>query len=240
MEARPVGLLAPRTTLNAPVSARRRVTLVRADLDRVHAAARRHGATINDVALTAVARALRETLAGRGERLDDVVVSVMVAGRAATGPDDLGNVVGVMPVRIPAGGQRPGQLARVAEVTRAHKAASRGASASLMRPAFRTLAALGALPWAIRRQRFVNVFLTNLRGPRQRMRFAGAEITDVLPLTLIAGNVTVSFAILSYAGTLAVVITADPDRHGDLGTLTAAVAAEIEELSALSPATARG
>ncbi len=121
MEARPVGLLAPRTTLNAPVSARRRVTLVRADLDRVHAAARRHGATINDVALTAVARALRETLAGRGERLDDVVVSVMVAGRAATGPDDLGNVVGVMPVRIPAGGQRPGQLARVAEVTRAHK-----------------------------------------------------------------------------------------------------------------------
>ncbi len=86
----------------------------------------------------------------------------------------------------------------------------------------------------------MNVFLTNLRGPRQRMRFAGAEITDVLPLTLIAGNVTVSFAILSYAGTLAVVITADPDRHGDLGTLTAAVAAEIEELSALSPATARG
>ena len=44
----------------------------------------------------------------------------------------------------------------------------------------------------------------------------------MVPVTVTAGNVTVSFGVLSYAGTLAVTVVADPGRLPDLGVLTAA------------------
>ena len=40
----------------------------------------------------------------------------------------------------------------------------------------------------------------------------------VVPVTVTAGNVTVSFGVLSYAGTLAVTVAADPGRLPHLGS----------------------
>ena len=53
-------------------------------------------------------------------------------------------------------------------------------------------------------------------------RLGGATISAVVPVTVTAGNVTVSFGMLSYAGTPAVTVVADPGRLSDLGVLTAA------------------
>src|SRR6266568_4238607 len=181
--------------------------------------------------LTAVARALRSYLARQDERLDHLVASVMVAGRASAGPALLGNVVGVMPVRLPTGGERGEQLARISALTRARKTQDRGASAGLLRPAFGILAVLGLLKWFINHQRMVNVFVTNLRGPDEPQRFAGAVIADLIPITLVTGNVTLSFAVLSYAGSLAVVAIADRDAHRDLDGLVALLQAELDALT---------
>lgn len=233
------GVLRPAgTVLNGPTGQRRSIAVTRAELDQIRAAAHAGGATVNDITLLAIARALHCLVARRGHAPDDVVASVMVGGRATAGPDDLGNLVGVMPVRLPAGGDRIGQLRQIAASTSRHKVASRGASAALLRPAFRTLASTGALRWFINHQRFVNVFVTSLRGPRDRLALLGAPVTDVLPLTLVAGNVALSFAAISYAGSLVVVITADPERCPDVDVLAALLQSELDAAAGLVGAAA--
>lgn len=229
-ELNPMAMGRPvRSMLNAATGPRRRIVVTRTDLDRIRACAHAREATVNDVVLAAVSRALHALLAGRGESPHDLVASVMVTGRAATTASQLGNRVGIMAVRLPAHGDRNEQIAQIAAFTRAHKTANRAASASLLRPVFRALAAVGLLHWLIDRQRFVNVFVTNLRGPGDRYRFAGAVITDVIPVTNIAGNVTLSFAVMSYAGALVVVIVADPDRHPDLDILAGLLQSELDD-----------
>lgn len=70
--------------------------------------------------------------------------------------------------------------------------------------------------------------MTNLRGPAQPLQFLGATVTDVLPIVGISGNVTVSFAVFSYAGKLTVTIIADPDATEDLDLLREALHDELE------------
>ena len=47
-----------------------------------------------------------------------------------------------------------------------------------------------------------------------------------------SGNVTVSFLVFSYAGTLSVTVMADPDRVPELRDLTAALQSELDVLTA--------
>ena len=116
---------APRCSLNRPVGTRRRFGVVRADLAQVHSVGRAFGGTVNDVVLTAVSGALRAQLARRGERIDQIVVSVPVSGRAEASPAQLGNQIGVTPVMIPASGAPLDRLAAIAEITRRHKSRTR-------------------------------------------------------------------------------------------------------------------
>jgi hypothetical protein len=85
----------------------------------------------------------------------------------------------------------------------------------------------------IDRQRLVNSFLTNIRGPAERLTFGGARITQMVPITITAGNVTVAFAILSYAGTVTITVIVDPDAVPDVGLLTHALESELESLGTM-------
>ncbi|HEY1345832.1 MAG TPA: wax ester/triacylglycerol synthase domain-containing protein, partial [Streptosporangiaceae bacterium] len=73
---------AARCSLNQPTGPRRRIAVVTAGLAEVRALAHAHGGTVNDVILAAVAGAVRRLLAGRGETLPALVVSVPVSARA--------------------------------------------------------------------------------------------------------------------------------------------------------------
>lgn len=221
----------PRTSLNRPTGARRTLAVVRAELEPIHAVARANGATVNDAVLTAVAGALGRLLETRGEVADRVVMSVPVSARREATANDLGNRVGAVPVGVPAVGDGLDRLATIAASTRAAKAAPRGASSAVLGPAFRILGRLGMFQWFIERQHLVTTFTTNLRGPDARLAFLGAPILDVLPVAVVTGNVTVSFAVLSYAGTLAITIIADPDACPDLGTLRDALGGELTALT---------
>ena len=212
---------APRCSLNVPTGSRRTVTTVDVGLDRVRAAGRRSGATVNDVLLVAVTGALATLLHERKEFPQELVVSVPVSARSTTTSGYLGNQVGVMPVRIPLEGSVEERLAAVSRITRARKMRTRGTSSALIGPLFRILAAVRLFRRFVDRQRLVNSFLTNLPGPAGQLVIAGAPITDITPITVTAGNVGVAFAALSYAGTLTVTIVVDPD-----------VVPEIRELAA--------
>lgn len=222
---------APRCSLDAPTGPRRAVATVEVELTPLRAAARHHGATVNDALLVATTGAMTAALRRRGETTRDLVVSVPVSARVEAG-DALGNQVGVMPVRVELGGTVAERLARVAEATRAQKTHVRGASAALVGPAFRLLAAIGAFRWFVDRQRLVNTFLTNLPGPVSRLSLAGAPILRIAPVTITAGNVGVAFAALSYAGRLTVTVIVDPDVVPELGAVASALADELAAITA--------
>jgi hypothetical protein len=61
--------------------------------------------------------------------------------------------------------------------------------------------------------------------------FLGATIAEVVPLNMVTGNVTVAFAVLSYAGTLTVTVTVDADAVPDSGLLVDALRAELDALT---------
>jgi len=194
--------------------------------------AHREGATVNDVVLAAVAGALAATLADRGEPVpSELVVSVPVSTRGAADGAALGNSVGVRPVAVPTAGPPLARLASIAAARRQRPETSTGATATLVATLFRLLARVGLFRWFIERQRMVHTFVTNLRGPDVRLRFLGHEVTHVVPLTSVAGNVSVAFAVLSYAGTLGVTVVADPAKVPDHGVLCTHLADELRALA---------
>lgn len=222
---------APRCSLNAPTGPHRRVAVTSVELAPLRKAARDRGATVNDVLLVAAARALGALLAARGEHPPELVISVPVSARPNATADQLGNQVGVMSVRVPVGGPRHAALAQVARETTARKTTQRGASAALITPAFRLLAALGLFRPMIDRQRLVNSFLTNMRGPGRPMRLTGAAIRRIAPVTIATGNVSVAFAALSYAGSLTISVIVDPDLAPELDDIAQALRQELEEMA---------
>jgi diacylglycerol O-acyltransferase len=228
----------PRCSLNQPTGSSRRLAVVRADLGRVTAVAHEHGATVNDVLLTAVGGALAAVLRHRGEPADSFVASVPVSGRRVASSTQLGNQVGVMPVEVPARGEPTTRLHAVARATRAHRGQARGASAALLAPVWRVVARLGAFRWCVDHQHLVTTFVTNVRGPATGLSFLGARISGITAVTTTTGNVTVAFAALSYAGTLAVTVVADAERCPDLPVLAAALREQLDELTSSQPVAA--
>lgn len=172
--------------------------------------------------------ALVRLLESRGECVDRFVVSVPVSRRGARTASDLGNHVAVAPIELPNLADRVARLRMISDRGARVRSAPRGAAVELLGPTFRTLARLGVFRWFIDRQRLVNTFVTNLRGPEARLTLLGASVTGLIPVALISGNVSVAFAVMSYAGTLTVTIIADPDVVPDLPVLRDALQDELD------------
>jgi diacylglycerol O-acyltransferase len=221
---------APRTSLNTPTGPRRQVAAVDLPLARLRDAARANGGTVNDALLAAVTGALSAVLRARGEDPASLVVSVPVSARPRATTQELGNQVGVMAVRVPTHGPTASRIGQVAATTRAQKSSARGASASLVAPAFRLVAAVGMFRWMIDHQRLVNAFLTSMRGPQQPLRFAGIAVRRIVPVTLATGNVPVAFAALSHAGMITVAVIGDPDVVPDIDAIARTVGDELASL----------
>jgi hypothetical protein len=205
--------------------------VARTDLASVQRVAHAHGATVNDVVLTAVTGALHTVLRHRGEDADRFVISVPVAGRRSAGAGHLGNEVGVMTVPVTVTGALYERLAMIARSTRLRRPATPSASAALLGPVFRALTWLGLYRWFVDRQRLISTLVTNLHGPDVGLSFLATPITEIIPVTPITGNVTVGFGVLSYAGTLVITVTADPRRCPDLPILLAGLQSELDLLT---------
>ncbi len=231
---------APRCSLNRPVGTDRALATARADLAAVSATAHAHGGTVNDVLLAAVTGAVRTALARRSEVVDRLVISIPVSSRRQASATELGNRVGVIPVELPTTGDPLERLEQIALITATRKGQAPGASAALIGPAFRALATLGVFDWFISRQRLINTFVTNLRGPDRHLSFGGAPVVDVIAIPMVTGNITVAFAAMSYAGRLTVTVIADPSQCADLPDIAAALQNELDRLTSRVAAVAAG
>jgi diacylglycerol O-acyltransferase / wax synthase len=227
--------VAPRTSLNRSTGSRRATGIVHGDLDTIRASAHAHGATVNDVVLAVVTGGLRELLLARGEQVDRFVVSIPISARRGATTHQLGNAVGVLPVDLPALGPYDDRLTAIARITRERKQSDgeRGASAAVVGPFFRVLARLGVLRRFIDHQHLINTLVTNLRGPDAQLSFAGAAVTEVIPISIVTGNVTVAFAVLSYAGSLTITVNSDADLCPDLALLVKLLQSALDEAALL-------
>jgi diacylglycerol O-acyltransferase len=223
---------APVTSLDHPIGPGRQLAVIRRPLEQVRQAGHAHGATVNDVLLTAVAGGLHELLVGRGEPVKGLELRVSVPVGA---PGRARNAGGSTPMvlQLPVGHLDPvSRLTRIAAVTRAAKAGRdrhyRGVLAS---PLPTSLLRLG-VRWLRRHGGTkVNLYVTNVPGPPQPLWLAGARLRTAVPIAPLVAGVPLAVAALSYAGELVISIQVD-DALADLDTLAAGVADHLDRLTA--------
>ena len=220
----------PATSLNARIGSQRAVGVLWLDLAEIKAVAHVRGVKVNDVILDLVASGLRAVLSARGEATRGVTIHASMAVRLpGADPDALGgNHAGTMVVPLDLDAD---ESSRLVEIGRATALAKREQSAAVPQGLMVLLALSGLTRFFIRRQRMVNVLVTNLIGPPFPLYVAGARLLDAFAITPVAGNVTVSFAALSYDGRLGLSVSADARSWPDLDVLIGAMAAGWSRLA---------
>jgi diacylglycerol O-acyltransferase / wax synthase len=229
---------APRTSLNHPVGADRRLAIVRGRLDLTKQIAHAHQAKVNDVVLAAVAGGLRQLLARRGEDVQGLVQRAMVtiSDHQEQPGQARGNKPGWMMVPLPLGEPDPvRRLELIAAETAARKHRARPQAGTGI---FRFVA--GQRVWYRRfpRQRSVNLVVSNVPGPPVPLHLAGARLLELFPMMPTMGNLTLVVAALSYAGQLNLTAVADRDGCPDVDVFAQGVRSALDDLarSVLVPA----
>ena len=220
---------APRTSVNRRIGSDRRLAVVRGSLDGAKKVAHAHGATVNDVLLTAVAAGYADLFRRRGEPTDGVILRAFVPVSlhqeqpgAARGNVDAGMLV---PLPI---GERDDvrRLELIAAETSERKKKSRPPAGSMFRTVLLQRAFLRLMP----RQRFMNAYVANVPGPPIPLYFAGASLLEIFPIVPITANISIGVGALSYAGQFNVTVVADRDLCPDLEVFVAGLQRSLEAL----------
>jgi diacylglycerol O-acyltransferase len=221
-------------SLVQPTGPRRRMAVLTLDRAPLRAAAHRHGATTNDAVLVAVAAALHQLLLSRGESVDPIVVTVPVSGRRPGGGSAVGNLVSPMLVQVPSSGAVAERLAKVEAAVRAHKTAATGPPPiAVVGGLFRFLARFGGYRFYMNHQRRFHTLVTHVRGPAQPVTLGGHQVSAAIPIAVgEAGNATVCFGALSYAGLLTIAAIVDPDHGPDLDDLMGRLRSQLDVIMA--------
>lgn len=225
----------PKTSLNRPIGSGRRLALFRGRLEATRQIAHLHRATVNDVILTLVAGGLRELLQNRGEDVQQLVLRALVpvSLHGQQREQATGNRDAMMVVPLPLDEANPVRtLQLIATDTAARKKQAHPQTAT------------GLMSWPVIqhmttrflvRQRLLNLSVTNVPGPPMPLYLAGAQLLELFPVGPLVGNITLSVAVLSYAGQLNLTIVADPEACPDVEVFARGVRRTLDELTA-SPA----
>ena len=172
-------------------------------LDQVKAVGKALGASVNDVLIACAGGAIGRYLAEGGEQLpeQDIRAMVPVNMRPLDQAWQLGNRFGLVPLLVPVGAIDP--LARVARVHERMEALKTGYQPLL---SYGLLALSGLLNETAQKALSAlfldktTAVMTNVPGPRQPIRFCGAEVVQSIFWVPASGDVGVGVSIISYAG----------------------------------------
>jgi diacylglycerol O-acyltransferase len=233
------------TILARPLSGTRRAAWSRPmNLGALREVAKSHGATVNDVVVSALTGALRHHLARYGEPVDDFDVRALVPVNLRTQPPGklngtLGNCFGLvfLPLPIKVRGSRDRLEAvrlRMAELKRSPDAIV----------SYAVLCAIGHLPRPIEQlvtgffSSKASLVITNVPGPRQPLHLAGHLIRRMSFAVPHPATLGLGVSIMSYAGEVRVGARADVAVMPDPHTLVGRIPAEIDALRTPVAATA--
>ncbi len=129
---------------------------------------------------------------------------------------------------LPGNGEPIERARSVARTMQQRKAGARAVRTSaILGITFRIAARLRLVQWYMNHQRRIHTLVSDVRGPDEPQRIGGHTVTEVVPMSVGGGNVTLTFVALSYAGTLALSVVFDPDWMRDCDVLIAALNAEF-------------
>jgi len=206
-------------------------------LDEVRAVSKALHCSINDVLLSCVAGAIGQYLRAQGDTVAGKEIRAMVPVnlRPMSEAYKLGNQFGLAPVVLPIGLQNP--VERVFEV-RSRMGALKGSLQPLL--AFALLAVAGVLIKPAQ-DAMLNLFsrkttavMTNVPGPREKLRFCGATLEQALFWVPQSGSVGLGVSILSYGGGVQFGVISDTTLCPDPQAIIDQFAPEFERLCWLS------
>ncbi len=213
---------APPTALNAPLTSRRRATWAGFDRSEYGPICAETGATVNDLALSVIAGALRRYLWRHHRTSSKKALRTLVPVSLRSGSDDegLGNLISAMFPRLPVEISDPlERLERIATEMRSLRARGQPRATAY---GLRMMGALppaleAALPMLVPPTPIVNTVCTNVPGPKAARTLAGSRIIDLHGIVPLFHGMGVEFAILTQNDRLSICAHLDPNvvRHGD-------------------------
>lgn len=232
--------LAPRTPLNASVTAQRAFATVSLPLAEVKAIARAHDATLNDIVLLLCSGALRRHYSRR--RLlprTSLVAAVPISLHDAGGPS-AGNQVSLSLVSLGthiADAQR--RLAHVKAATAGMKS-TMGSLKSVLPTDFPSL----GVPWlmealtalygkakvADRIPQVANLVISNVPGPGVPLYMAGARMVANYPTSIVVHGLALNITVQSYNESIDFGLMADAHAMPDVEDLAQALAIAFDDL----------
>jgi WS/DGAT/MGAT family acyltransferase len=232
---------ASNTPINQKLGPHRRLDWRDLELSRVRAVKDRLGGTVNDVVLATVSGALREFLALRGLDVDNLLIraNVPVSLRSRDERGTLGNRIALFMAELPVNEPDPLQrLARVRETMERLKSSRQAMGAEVLAAVSEWTSAT-LLSLAVRgasRQRPYNLVVTNVPGPQIPLYLLGAHMERCYPVVNLQPQQGLGIGLFSYAGTLGIGLTVDPDQVPDLYVFASAIIKSFEELERLARA----
>jgi diacylglycerol O-acyltransferase / wax synthase len=230
---------APRSSLNVPVGATRRLATVHAEVEDLHDIRAALGGKLNDVVLCAATGGLRELLIARGEEPPRRGLRAMVPVNIRRESDngELGNRISSLFVELPVA--EPDPLRRY-ELVRAEAKARKDSGQAYGGSVLLGLTELAppvlhvSLARALYAKRLFNITITNVPGSPEPVHVLGSRMLDVIPLVPLAAEHALGIAVLSYNGRLTFGLSADRGTVPDLDVVEQGIAASLDELKALA------
>lgn len=232
---------APKTSLNGPITRRRKFAYTQLSLDDMKVVKNGLGGTVNDVVLATCSGALRRYFEHIGEEVEDsLVASVPLSVRQEDEAGTMGNRVTTMLVSLASTIDDPVErLAAISEGTRGAKDQQQAIGADLLTdwaefaaPAIAARAArlYSRLKLADHHRPFFNLTISNLPGPSFPLYSSGARLVALYPMGPIADGGALNITVMSYMGSMNFGIVVCPEAVDDAWFLADALGDALEEL----------
>ena len=233
---------APSSFLNPAIGPRRTLVGHTVPVQRLLDVKHAWGGSLNDVALTVVAGALRQLALLRRVAPAPMKVMVPVSRRGEDETAEMGNRIAFVFIDLPVHLRDPlARLVAIREATAAFKESERATGGeALMR-------GLGVLPVALQAPvaryaasaRMYNLVVSNVPGPRMPVYLLGAECVEVLPAIPLSEGHALSIGVFTLRDSVCFGAYADPEALPQVRELPAALSVATLELSAIAPQAAQ-
>jgi len=231
-------LSAPRTRFNVPTGAARNFSISDYPLVEIRAIARSQGASINDLVMALCDLAVNRYLKEKDEEPDEPLVVYMPVNLRSDEEDE-GNQISLLQVKLAADHDNP--LTTLKQIRKSSQA-TREIYCSVSRPAIQLYSlAVALLPLGEEILKMdqllppaINLVISNVPGPAEKMYFRGAEVVEVYPVNTLPPAVSLSMTVCSYAGTLFFGLVGSQTAVPDLQKLTVYLDQAYQEFRTLT------
>ena len=235
--------LAPRTRLNASVSAERAFAGVSLPLAELKALGRHHGATLNDLVLWLCSTALRRHFGRHGPLPRKSMMAGVPISLREAGDTTANNQASISLVSLGTHLADPvKRLAHIKAATAAMKA-TMGSVKSLLPTDFPSM----GVPWlmeagaalygrakvADRLPPLANVAISNVPGPQMPLYLAGARILAIYPTSIVVHGIALNITVQSYNESLCFGLMACAKAMPEVRELADGLSVAFDDLRAL-------